>query len=318
MSVRCESPCPRLASPRSPCPRPALRAATLASHGEDVFMTPVLKCSGKLGESACSTACHSSTFTDISLPSPVGNERVLIAPLASRGAFWNDVKPRHLLHYALGCDYEAWDDRFVSCISNTSSSMDWEEVPVTPRARTDQGPPGAPRKPKPTPLHQALGCGDVHTVRRLLEAEPDLARERFWDFDAETPLCCAVRSGCPQTVALLLQSGAAVGDATAHGETPLSVLLSKHVCERIGDVARASIHRLLVDAGAEAGKLGTTPESPALAVPEVARNLHLSGAFGTCETAWAIQEVPPLPSATYQAYTMSDMCALVPVGKHSA
>ena len=76
------------------------------------------------------------------------------------------------------------------------------------------------RLPMTKPLFEASKNGDEARVRRLLEARPALAQERW---DGVTPLFMASQDGHVNIVTVLLIAGADVNRAAGDGATPLYI-----------------------------------------------------------------------------------------------
>jgi len=91
-------------------------------------------------------------------------------------------------------------------------------------------PPDAPHKVTMPPLLVALSRNSLEQAKRVCEADPESAREPFWEHKVEPPLCCAVRMACDVAIIkLLLDFGADVFVANDRGQLPLSILASKRL-----------------------------------------------------------------------------------------
>jgi len=79
-------------------------------------------------------------------------------------------------------------------------------------------------------LMKALYTNDVTKsvaqILGILELDPEIINEPFWDHDCEPPLCCAVRLQRPAAIVrLLLEHGACTEDTDSHGRTPAQIAL---------------------------------------------------------------------------------------------
>lgn len=71
--------------------------------------------------------------------------------------------------------------------------------------------------PKPK-LLKALESGCLRQTRCILEDNPDIVNEPFWDHLGELPFCCALRLNCPDSILqLLLEHGAGTGASAVSG-----------------------------------------------------------------------------------------------------
>ncbi|CAK0834373.1 unnamed protein product [Prorocentrum cordatum] len=110
----------------------------------------------------------------------------------------------------------------------SASQTVWTTPPSTPRVRS--GVPAAPPslqfgEHRAEPLLSALERNCTKQVRLAIEADPEAAKEPFWDSRFEWPLCAAIRLRCSvEVVRLLIENGAEVGVASVGGQSPLQLL----------------------------------------------------------------------------------------------
>ena len=96
--------------------------------------------------------------------------------------------------------------------------------------------------------------GDLKALRRLLDANPRLVRQR--DADGETPLIAAVQAGNTNTLPLLLARGAEVDATNRFGWTPL-LIAALH--------GRDAALEALLAAGAQANQANPSGQTPLVA-----------------------------------------------------
>ncbi|CAK0799585.1 unnamed protein product [Prorocentrum cordatum] len=99
--------------------------------------------------------------------------------------------------------------------------------PSTPRVRSrvPTTPPPLQIRERAEPLLLALERNCLKQVRLAIEADPEAAKEPFWDCRFEWPLCAAVRLGCSaEVVRLLMENGAKVDVTSVGGQSPLQLL----------------------------------------------------------------------------------------------
>ncbi|CAK0799586.1 unnamed protein product [Prorocentrum cordatum] len=99
--------------------------------------------------------------------------------------------------------------------------------PNTPRVRSrvPTTPPPLQIRERAEPLLLALERNCLKQVRLAIEADPEAAKEPFWDCRFEWPLCAAVRLGCSaEVVRLLMENGAKVDVTSVGGQSPLQLL----------------------------------------------------------------------------------------------
>ncbi|CAK0850066.1 unnamed protein product [Prorocentrum cordatum] len=131
-----------------------------------------------------------------------------------------------------------------TCAPGESASQTvWTTPPSTPRVRS--GLPAAPPspqfgEPRAEPLLLALERNCTKQVRLAIEADPEAAKEPFWDSRFEWPLCAAIRLRCSvEVVRLLIENGAEVGVESVGGQSPLQ-LLSTGTEDHLIDLRRMS------------------------------------------------------------------------------
>eukprot|EP00927_Polykrikos_kofoidii_P062712 TRINITY_DN57511_c0_g1_i1.p1 TRINITY_DN57511_c0_g1~~TRINITY_DN57511_c0_g1_i1.p1 ORF type:complete len:404 (+),score=66.57 TRINITY_DN57511_c0_g1_i1:79-1212(+) len=140
--------------------------------------------------------------------------------------------------------------------------------PVTPRRCTQRDRvPCAPRRQPAPPLMQALQSNSLEEVRKAVDEDKDAASSRFWDHNADSPLCCAARFGCDAEIfSFLLDSGADVNADDINGRTAIDIVRSsatlrgESFCEQDSVFAfrsafssrqnRREVERLLLASGA--------------------------------------------------------------------
>ncbi|CAK0841905.1 unnamed protein product [Prorocentrum cordatum] len=126
--------------------------------------------------------------------------------------------------------------------------------PSTPRVRSrvPTTPPPPPIGERAEPLLLALERNCLKQVRLAIEADPEAAKEPFWDRRFEWPLCAAVRLGCSaEVVRLLLENGARVDVTSVGGQSPLQLLgsgtgnhsFSAHPIDLRGSAEHSAGHR---------------------------------------------------------------------------
>ena len=99
--------------------------------------------------------------------------------------------------------------------------------PSTPRVRSrvPTTPPPLQIRERAEPLLLALERNCLKQVRLAIEADPEAAKQPFWDSRFEWPLCAAIRLRCSvEVVRLLIENGAEVGVASVGGQSPLQLL----------------------------------------------------------------------------------------------
>ena len=114
--------------------------------------------------------------------------------------------------------------------------------------------PGVPRRPLPRAstedFAKALEAGDLNRVRKLLAAEPRLARRAIYGTCGMSPLHVAAEKGYVQVAALLLQHGARVNTESFLNIRPLHLAGGEGHLDMVKLLVR---HGACVDAEAEAG-----------------------------------------------------------------
>lgn len=152
---------------------------------------------------------------------------------AKHGGFTSSVPKEKAINIAaedwITCNFETMSPR----IEQQPASLPCSPVPSglqTPCARESTSPwtpPPLERAgliPKPL-LLSALEAGSVEQVRKVLQADAEVANDLFWDHHAEPPLCAAVRLECSaDIIRLLLEYKADMGVRNAQGRTPLEIL----------------------------------------------------------------------------------------------
>jgi hypothetical protein len=123
-------------------------------------------------------------------------------------------------------DTRAWS---LESTPRGNASPTIQTPPVTPRAAMVDPwtpPPLLPNRMSPQPaLLTALEKNSVDLVREILQSNPDLASEPFWEHGVEAPLCCAVRLKCDAVITeMLLENGAKLDDNDRHGRTAAKIL----------------------------------------------------------------------------------------------
>jgi len=247
--------------------------------------------------STCSTSCLSSTdaaksigwFDDFERPES-GNKvnSDLFSP--SFGMF--DGMKLFFAEDASSVGAEPWMDQAELSI----------EVPSTPHtlrmhARRHLSAPKASASAEKPPLLRALMLKSLKDVQAVLESSPVAACEPFWDENAEPPLCAAIRLMCgPRIVALLLDHGAEVEHVDVHGHTPLQILDSPMVRQKLDTSEEWSqIEQLLLDAGADVSLVGEMPDNPHPIAGEAALD-WIPGLVSPLPNVGWYEDAPPLPA----------------------
>lgn len=118
-------------------------------------------------------------------------------------------------------------------------------------------PPGAPMRPKSSPLMRALQSRSHEDVEAVLKADPDAAETIFWDV-IEPPISYAIKMNCDAgIIQTLVKHRAAVEAMDSNGHTPL-VTLAAHQESRMEAYAfgntverTLAIAEVLTNAGAD-------------------------------------------------------------------
>jgi ankyrin repeat protein/serine/threonine protein kinase len=174
------------------------------------------------------------------------------------------------------------------------------------RARDKEGRPArsAYRRRGLTALHLAALRGHVDVARALIDQG---ASPSSLDDAGRTPLHEAAESGLPGVAALLLGAKAEVGVADPSKATPLHVAAQNHEGES-GDVPRAELVRLLLEAGADPGAKGASDMTPLHGASrvDVARLLLDKGAPADAPRAYDFR-TPIFEAATRGALDVVDL-----------
>lgn len=170
----------------------------LSYKPDDNFVSPLAvgKKSRLDFDDGCSTAPHSPTIATMQSP-------------------W-DTPWQGMLSPELRPEYVGRVRSVRQSLLSTPRKQAWRSYaqPQTPRKETCKSSPlapGAPRKPPPSMMLQALRGDSLVEVKEALEQDPDAAWKPLWEQNAELPLCFAVRSSCdPEILQLLRDHGAGV------------------------------------------------------------------------------------------------------------
>jgi len=148
---------------------------------------------------------------------------------------------RNTVHVAVLSTQDVADHQDVLWISSQPDrdESDYDRTFTPPPRQSQTTPQSTPCSATPPPMVQARAIRkprllraletrcvttSAEQIRGILQQNPEIVNEPFWDHDCEPPLCCAVRLNRPITIVrLLMEHGARTDETDIYGRTPAQI-----------------------------------------------------------------------------------------------